>query len=52
MLWLNAEGETPSLAAARVKLSSRATSMNASKSSTLRRGICEPHSLVHTRYTS
>jgi hypothetical protein len=52
MLWLSADGDTPSFAAARVKLHSRATSTNLSKSSTLRRDIDEPCSLVHAPYSS
>jgi hypothetical protein len=51
-LWLNADGDTPICAAARVKLRSRATARKARRSLMSVRGIVEFSSQVHADYVA
>jgi hypothetical protein len=50
IVWLRAEGETPSRAAARVKLRSSATTANAAKLPQSSRSIAEFQSVRHAHY--
>jgi hypothetical protein len=52
MVWLSAEGDTPSRAAARVKLRSRATATKATRSAIGGRAIVKLRLQVHPHYTA
>jgi hypothetical protein len=51
IVWLRAEGDTPSCAAARVKLRSRATARKAARSAIGGRAILKSHLQIHADYS-